>query len=69
MSTSVYLLQEMCCQYWPTSGSSQYGQYTVSLQNKNNDREYVNRTLTVSKVAQSSLQHKHGNVCSDSFVG
>jgi protein tyrosine phosphatase len=40
--------EEMCCQYWPSSGSSQYGQYTVSLQGKSNGGEYVKRTFTVS---------------------
>ncbi|XP_062509482.1 receptor-type tyrosine-protein phosphatase epsilon-like [Corticium candelabrum] len=47
--------EEMCHQYWPASGSAQYGQYTVLLSKETNLGEYVIRKFNLSKGSQSKV--------------
>jgi netrin-G3 ligand len=45
--------EEMSYKYWPSSGSSQYEQYTVELQKETNLGEYVLRVLKISKDSET----------------
>jgi protein tyrosine phosphatase len=50
--------EEMSYKYWPSSGLSQYGPYTVELLKETNNGEYVLRVLKISKGSETrTLSH------------
>ena len=55
-------LQESCTQYWPNEGSSQFGEFTVTLLDKEGTPGFVMRKFAAesSKVCyNTSLIYKH----------
>ena len=52
------LWQEMCHQYWPSSGSAQYGSITVQMKDETERTGYVVREMIVTKVS-SEIAIKH----------
>ena len=52
----VYLhIQEVCYQYWPSSGSQRYGEFTVELLGEERLQGFVLRTLSVQDAKVSSI--------------
>ena len=51
LAVCCYSIQEVCCQYWPSSGSVEVGEFTVELLQEEELQGFVLRTL--------SVQHSH----------
>ena len=59
---SPYLsLQEVCNQYWPSSGSQNYGEFTVEMLGEESLQGFMLRTVSVqdAKVSSPWLQEIH----------
>lgn len=50
-------VQEMCSQYWPSTGSTTYGKFTVSLERIVPGVDYNIRKFKLSLVTRQSLLH------------
>ena len=47
MTLSIFIIQEVCYQYWPSSGSQRYGEFTVELLGEERLQGFVLRTVSV----------------------
>ena len=62
----IFYLQEACAQYWPSEGSSKFGEFTVNLVDKEGTPGFVMRKFIIesNKVCSHSimfLQHDFHN--------
>ena len=47
-------IQEVCYQYWPSSGSQSYGEFTVELLGEERLQGFVLRTVSIQNAKVSS---------------
>ena len=47
----------MCHQYWPASGSAEYGSITVEMKDETQRKDYVMRRMMVTKVREVKLEN------------
>ena len=51
------MMQDMCCQYWPSSGSATHGSIMVTMEVEMPGVEYSIRRITMSKVNDLLVAH------------
>ena len=53
-----YYSQEVCYQYWPSSGNQQYGEYSVDLLGEEELERHIIRTLNITHSTVELLNSK-----------